>query len=136
MHGPGVRAGVAGKHQSSHAQRPFPAAAAVVYDPLRRTAAPGRGRRQASVSRACPRCGAGAGAGGCTMSSMSPQGQAVVLFLGVGVLLLVATFIGRVLAYYTGPAQRATIANLNARIATRWVMVLLIVIAFPFGKAR
>src|SRR5699024_5180774 len=53
---------------------------------------------------------------------------------GVGVLLLVATFIGRVLAYYTGPAQRATIANLNARIDTWWVMVLLIGIAFLFGK--
>lgn len=59
---------------------------------------------------------------------------AVELFLGIGAVLLVATLIGRVLAWTTQPAKRATIDNLNARINAWWVMALLVGIAFAFGK--
>ncbi|HET7930037.1 MAG TPA: phosphatidate cytidylyltransferase [Rhodanobacteraceae bacterium] len=59
---------------------------------------------------------------------------AVELFLGIGAVLLVATLIGRVLAWTSQPAKRATIDNLNARINAWWVMALLVGIAFAFGK--
>jgi phosphatidate cytidylyltransferase len=60
---------------------------------------------------------------------------AVELFLGIGAVLLIATVVGRVLAWTTQPAKRATIDNLNARINAWWVMALLVGIAFAFGKS-
>ncbi|BCV59546.1 phosphatidate cytidylyltransferase [Shewanella algae] len=57
--------------------------------------------------------------------------QTLWLFAGIGLLLVVATLIGRLLAWRKG--NNAVIANLNARIDTWWMMVLAIGIAFLFG---
>lgn len=56
------------------------------------------------------------------------------LFAGIGALLLIASIIGRLLKRRAGPAPHAVIDNLNARINAWWVMVLVIGIAFVFGK--
>lgn len=65
---------------------------------------------------------------------MSSQAQAVWLFVGIGVVLVLATLIGRVLAARAGADHRATIDNLNARINAWWVMALLVGLAFVFGR--
>ncbi|GGZ17855.1 phosphatidate cytidylyltransferase [Shewanella chilikensis] len=57
--------------------------------------------------------------------------QTLWLFAGIGLLLVVATLIGRLLARRKG--NNAVIANLNARIDAWWMMVLAIGIAFLFG---
>ncbi|BCV67842.1 phosphatidate cytidylyltransferase [Shewanella carassii] len=57
--------------------------------------------------------------------------QTLWLFAGIGILLVVATLIGRLLAWRKG--NNAVIANLNARIDAWWMMVLAIGIAFLFG---
>ncbi|MCE9789661.1 phosphatidate cytidylyltransferase [Shewanella chilikensis] len=57
--------------------------------------------------------------------------QTLWLFVGIGLLLVVATLIGRLLAWRKG--NNAVIANLNARIDAWWMMVLAIGIAFLFG---
>ncbi|MBO2676472.1 MULTISPECIES: phosphatidate cytidylyltransferase [Shewanella] len=57
--------------------------------------------------------------------------QTLWLFAGIGLLLVVATLIGRLLAWRRG--NNAVIANLNARIDAWWMMVLAIGIAFLFG---
>ncbi|MBO2625845.1 MULTISPECIES: phosphatidate cytidylyltransferase [Shewanella] len=57
--------------------------------------------------------------------------QTLWLFAGIGLLLVVATLIGRLLAWCKG--NNAVIANLNARIDAWWMMVLAIGIAFLFG---
>ncbi|ASK20218.1 MAG TPA: phosphatidate cytidylyltransferase [Halomonas campaniensis] len=57
--------------------------------------------------------------------------QTLWLFAGIGLLLLVATLAGRLLAWRKG--NNAVIANLNARINAWWVMVFAIGIAFMFG---
>ncbi|MBO2617547.1 phosphatidate cytidylyltransferase [Shewanella algae] len=57
--------------------------------------------------------------------------QTLWLFTGIGLLLVVATLIGRLLAWRKG--NNAVIANLNARIDAWWMMVLAIGIAFLFG---
>lgn len=57
--------------------------------------------------------------------------QTLWLFAGIGLLLVVATLIGRLLAWRKG--YNAVIANLNARIDAWWMMVLAIGIAFLFG---
>lgn len=56
------------------------------------------------------------------------------LFAGIGLLLLVATLIGRLLRYRAGSAPHAVLDNLNARINAWWAMVLLIGLAFVFGN--
>ncbi len=56
------------------------------------------------------------------------------LFAGIGALLLLASLIGRLLKWRAGPTPHAVIDNLNARINAWWVMVLVIGIAFLFGK--
>ncbi|CAM3755053.1 hypothetical protein CCOS865_04949 [Pseudomonas reidholzensis] len=56
------------------------------------------------------------------------------LFAGIGALLLLASVIGRLLKWRAGSAPHAVIDNLNARINAWWVMVLVIGIAFLFGK--
>lgn len=68
------------------------------------------------------------------MSHMSSHAQAVLLFLGIGVVLLIATLVGRVLAHRAPPGKRATIDNLNARVNAWWVMAALVGAAFVFGK--
>ncbi|WP_136253397.1 phosphatidate cytidylyltransferase [Onishia niordana] len=57
--------------------------------------------------------------------------QTMWLFAGIGLLLVLATLIGRLLAWRKG--RNAVIDNLNARINAWWVMVLTIGIAFMFG---
>lgn len=57
--------------------------------------------------------------------------QTLWLFAGIGLLLVAATLIGRLLAWRKG--NNAVIANLNARIDAWWMMVLAIGIAFLFG---
>lgn len=61
--------------------------------------------------------------------------QALWLFGGVGLMLLVATAVGRVLAWRAPTAAQGTITNLNARTNAWWVMVILIGLAFLFGRA-
>jgi len=57
-----------------------------------------------------------------------------VLFAGVIAVLLAASLVGAVLAARSGPKPEPSIENLNARIKAWWVMVLLIALAFLFGK--
>lgn len=62
------------------------------------------------------------------------QHPALALFVGIGALLVIATLIGRLLAWRAKPGQRATLDNLNARINAWWVMAALVGVAFAFGK--
>jgi phosphatidate cytidylyltransferase len=57
-----------------------------------------------------------------------------MLFAGVIVVLVVASLIGALLAARAGNAPDPSIENLNARIKAWWVMVLLVALAFLFGK--
>ena len=66
---------------------------------------------------------------------MTATEQTIFLFLGIGAVLAVATAIGFVLAQRQGTEPDPLIQNLNQRIRSWWVMVLLIGIAFLFGKA-
>ena len=53
----------------------------------------------------------------------------------IGLILIVATLIGRTLAARQPPnAPSAVIENLNARIDAWWAMVALIGLAFIFGE--
>ncbi len=70
---------------------------------------------------------------------MTPSATAgpdiVILLLGVGVLLLLATMIGQVLRETLAPdGSNPVIENLNARIAAWWAMVFLMSIAFIAGR--
>ncbi len=65
---------------------------------------------------------------------MTATEQTIFLFLGIGAVLAVATAIGFVLARRQGAEPDPLIENLNQRIRSWWVMVLLIGIAFLFGK--
>jgi phosphatidate cytidylyltransferase len=57
------------------------------------------------------------------------------LFGGVLALLVVATIVGQLLRRrFTGETQRATIANMNARIGAWWVMVAVFGLAVATGK--
>lgn len=67
-----------------------------------------------------------------TLEAYAAAHPELCLFAGVGALLVVATVIGRILAWKTG-GQSTTVSNLNQRIAAWWVMVALIGIAFLFG---
>ena len=62
------------------------------------------------------------------------QHPALALFAGIGALLVIATLIGRLLAWRAAPGKRATLDNLNARINAWWVMAALVGVAFAFGK--
>ncbi len=64
---------------------------------------------------------------------IAAQHPALWLFLGVGVVLVIATAIGQVLAWRGGDPPSPTIDNLNQRIMAWWVMVLVIGLAFLFG---
>ncbi|MNF34522.1 Phosphatidate cytidylyltransferase [compost metagenome] len=59
--------------------------------------------------------------------------QTLTLFAGIGVLLMLASVIGRVLKWRSGATPNAVIDNLNARINAWWVMVLVIGLAFWLG---
>ncbi len=66
---------------------------------------------------------------------MTPQQQTWSLFVGVGLILVVASVVGYVLKHSVAKDQpHATIDNLNTRIKAWWVMVLVISLAFLFGK--
>jgi len=66
---------------------------------------------------------------------MTAQQQTVSLFAGIGVLLLVASLVGFAMKRVVAKGQpHPTIDNLNARIKAWWVMVLVIGIAFLFGR--
>jgi phosphatidate cytidylyltransferase len=58
--------------------------------------------------------------------------QTLYLFLGIGGVLAVATLAGTMLAWRGGPSP--VVINLNQRIRAWWVMVILIGIAFLFGR--
>ncbi|MEK1907209.1 MAG: phosphatidate cytidylyltransferase [Pseudomonas sp.] len=58
----------------------------------------------------------------------------LLLFAGIGAVLLLASLIGRVLKRRAGDTPNSVIDNLNSRIDAWWVMVLVIGIAFVFGK--
>ncbi|WP_437879862.1 phosphatidate cytidylyltransferase [Pseudomonas sp. LRF_L74] len=58
----------------------------------------------------------------------------LMLFAGIGGILLLASIIGFILKLRSGGQPNAVIDNLNARINAWWVMVLVIGIAFLFGK--
>jgi phosphatidate cytidylyltransferase len=64
---------------------------------------------------------------------MTTNERTILLFLGLGILLLAASTIGFLLSRRQ-EAPKAVIENLNQRIKSWWVMVLLIGIAFLFGR--
>ncbi len=67
---------------------------------------------------------------------MTPQRQTLDLFIGIGLVLVVASFAGVLLKRYVARnAPNSVIDNLNARIKAWWVMVLVIGLAFVFGRA-
>lgn len=66
---------------------------------------------------------------------MTVTEQAIALFGGIGVVLVLASLIGYALhVRYRGAGPNRTIDNLNSRIKAWWVMVTLCGIAFAFGK--
>jgi phosphatidate cytidylyltransferase len=68
------------------------------------------------------------------MHALAPHLQAIALFAGVGVVLLVASLIGWTLKVTVARNQsHGVIDNLNTRIKAWWVMVLVIGIAFMLG---
>lgn len=69
------------------------------------------------------------------MAHLNSHEQAMALFAGIGAVLLLATVIGRLLAWRVAPAGRATVDNLNARINAWWVMAALVGVAFAFGRS-
>lgn len=58
----------------------------------------------------------------------------LLLFAGIGALLLLASLIGWLLKFRAGPGPHSVIDNLNARINAWWAMVLVIGFAFLFGN--
>jgi len=68
------------------------------------------------------------------MHAQAPHLEAVGLFAGIGVVLLVASLIGWTLKVTVARSQsHGVIDNLNTRIKAWWVMVLVVGIAFMFG---
>ncbi|TBU75469.1 phosphatidate cytidylyltransferase [Phytopseudomonas daroniae] len=57
----------------------------------------------------------------------------LLLFAGIGGILLLASLIGWLLKLRAGPGPHPVIDNLNARINAWWAMVLVIGFAFLFG---
>ncbi|HET9047132.1 MAG TPA: phosphatidate cytidylyltransferase, partial [Casimicrobiaceae bacterium] len=67
---------------------------------------------------------------------MNPQQQTLNLFIGIGLVLVVASIAGALLKRYAARGQpNSVIDNLNTRIKAWWVMVLVIGLAFVFGRA-
>ena len=70
------------------------------------------------------------------MTGPDPLQQTIVLFAGIGVILLIASAIGFVLKASVARGQpHGGIDNLNARIKAWWVIVLVSGVAFLFGGA-
>ncbi|MFO1302704.1 MAG: phosphatidate cytidylyltransferase [Burkholderiales bacterium] len=66
---------------------------------------------------------------------MTPTQVTYSLFVGIGAVLVVASLVGWTLKTATAKGMpHATIDNLNARIKAWWIMVLVIGLAFLFGK--
>jgi len=66
---------------------------------------------------------------------MTPQQQTWALFAGIGAILVVASLVGYALKLAVArDGPHPTIDNLNARIKAWWVMVLVIGLAFLFGR--
>ncbi|WP_181699488.1 phosphatidate cytidylyltransferase [Chthonobacter albigriseus] len=65
---------------------------------------------------------------------MTMHQQTLLLFLGIGILLSVASLIGWALARRAGDKPSPVVENLNARIKAWWVMVALIGLSFLAGK--
>ena len=129
-----VRAGVDREPESRDAEGGIPAHPAAVHAVVRRAAfasPPARRRRPSSTACATP----------CSRSRrrrpdfdpMRPE--LLKLFAGVFGLLVVASVAAAVLRYRLAAAgPNATLDNLNARIKAWWWMVILLGIAFAFGK--
>jgi phosphatidate cytidylyltransferase len=67
---------------------------------------------------------------------MTQQQETMVLFTAVGGVLVFASVVGWLLKRFVAKgAPHASIDNLNARIKAWWVMVVVISVAFAFGKA-
>ena len=64
---------------------------------------------------------------------MTAREQTILLFLALGVVLVAASAVGFILARRRG-AHDPVIDNLNQRIKAWWVMVILIGLAFLFGR--
>src|SRR5262245_18336127 len=59
----------------------------------------------------------------------------ILLFGGVGAVLIVASAIGYILSLYAkSDSARATVGNLNDRVRAWWMMVAIFAVAFWFGK--
>ncbi len=70
------------------------------------------------------------------MSQMTAPQETFAIFAGIGATLLLASVIGFLLKKRGAHGQpHGAIDNLNARIRAWWVMVLVIGLAFVFGKA-
>lgn len=65
---------------------------------------------------------------------MNPGEQTLLLFLGVAGVLALASLVGITLAQRAGATPSPVVENLNQRLKASWVMVLLIAIAFLFGR--
>jgi phosphatidate cytidylyltransferase len=65
---------------------------------------------------------------------LSPARQTIFLFLAIGCVLVIATAIGMVLDRRRGGMPDPMVDNLNQRIRAWWLMVVLIGIAFVFGR--
>jgi phosphatidate cytidylyltransferase len=66
---------------------------------------------------------------------MTAMQHTLILFAGVGVVLVVASVVAFVLGRrYAAAGPNAVLENLNSRIKAWWVMVIAIAIAFAFGK--
>ncbi|MBL8589631.1 MAG: phosphatidate cytidylyltransferase [Methylobacteriaceae bacterium] len=70
------------------------------------------------------------------MTGLAAHHKMLMLFAGVGALLVVASAIGWALARRVAtPEGRATIDNLNARIRAWWVMIAIFAVGFLLGPA-
>ena len=70
-----------------------------------------------------------------TAMQSTPQLQTLDLFLGIGFVLVAASITGALLKRYVAHGQpHDVIDNLNARIRAWWVMVIVIGLAFLFGR--
>src|SRR5262245_50533848 len=66
---------------------------------------------------------------------MTPLQVTYSLFVGAGVILVIASMIGWTLKNWVAKGEpHPTIDNLNARIKAWWVMVLVVSLAFVFGR--
>src|SRR5258708_7976820 len=130
--GPGAR--VDREPQSRHAQRRGHPDPAVVHRHARRShSAPG-GRRQRGVPPSQPRR-ASCPCPPARERRMNAPRPCALLFASVVAVLMVASCVGYGLhRRFAAAGPNPAIDNLNARIKAWWVMVVLLGIAFAFGK--